>query len=54
MIAMATAAFNKKETLSTDKLDLKKNISMKLVKYYVWSIGLRGAEIRTVRKVDQN
>jgi hypothetical protein len=34
--AMAKAAFNKKESVFTNKLDL--NLRKKLVKCYVWSI----------------
>jgi hypothetical protein len=49
-IAMAKAAFNKK-TLFTSKLDLY--LRKKLVKCYIWSIALYGAEIWTLRKVDQ-
>jgi len=41
-IAMAIAAFNKKETLFTSKLDL--NLRKKLVKCYIWSMALYGAE----------
>ena len=40
-IAMAKAAFNKK-TLFTSKLDL--NLRKKLVKCYIWSMALYGAE----------
>jgi hypothetical protein len=47
--AMAKAAFNKK-TLFTSKLDL--NLKKKLVKCYIWSIALYGAETWTLRKVD--
>jgi hypothetical protein len=50
-IAMAKAAFNKKKNLFTSKLDL--NLSSKLVKCYIWSIALYGAETWTLRKVDQ-
>jgi hypothetical protein len=50
-IAMAKAAFNKKKTLFTSKLDL--NLRKKLVKCYIWSITLYGAETWTLRKVDQ-
>jgi hypothetical protein len=50
-IAMTKAAFNKKKTLFTSKLDL--NLRKKLVKCYVWSIALCGAETWTLRKVDQ-
>jgi hypothetical protein len=42
-IAMAKAAFNKKKTLFTTKLDL--NLRKKLVKCYIWSIAFYGAEI---------
>jgi hypothetical protein len=41
-IAMAKAAFNKKKNLFTSKLDL--NLRKKLVKCYIWSIALYGAE----------
>jgi hypothetical protein len=41
-IAMAKAAFNKKKTLFTSQLDL--NLRKKLVKCYIWSIALYGAE----------
>jgi hypothetical protein len=50
-IATAKAAFNKKNTLFTSKLDL--NLRKKLVKCYIWSIALYGAEMWTLRKVDQ-
>jgi hypothetical protein len=50
-IAMAKAAFNKKKTLFTSKMDL--NLRKKLVKCYIWSIALLGAETWTLRKVDQ-
>ena len=45
-ITMAKVAFNRKKTLLTRKLK-------KEVKCYVWSIALHGAEIWTLRKVDQ-
>jgi hypothetical protein len=48
---MAKAAFNKKKTLVTSKLDL--NLRKKLVSCYIWSIALYGAETWTLRKVDQ-
>jgi hypothetical protein len=51
-IAMAKAAFNKKKNLFTSRLDL--NLRKKLVKCYIWSIALCGAETWTLRKVDQN
>jgi hypothetical protein len=43
-VAMAKAAFNKKNTLFffTCKLDL--NLRKKLVKCYIWSMALYGAE----------
>ena len=49
---MAKAAFNKKKnTLFTSKLDL--NLRKKLVKCYVWSMALYGAETWTLRAADQ-
>jgi hypothetical protein len=50
-IVMAKAAFNKKRTIFTSTLDLE--LRKKLVKCYVWSIALYGAEIWTLRAVDQ-
>ena len=50
-IAMAKAAFNKKKTLFTTKLDL--NLRKKLIKCYIWSMALYGAETRTLRAADQ-
>jgi hypothetical protein len=50
-IAMAKAAFNKKESFFTSQPDL--NLRKKLVKCYIWSIALYGAETWTLRKVDQ-
>jgi hypothetical protein len=41
-IAMAKAAFNKKKALFTIILDLE--LRKKLVKCYIWSIALSGAE----------
>ena len=49
--AMAKAAFNKKRALFTSTLDLK--LRKKLVKCYIWSIALYGAETWTLRVVDQ-
>ena len=49
-IAMAKAAFNKKKHLFTSKLDL--NFRKKLVKCYVWSMALYGAETWTLRATD--
>jgi hypothetical protein len=45
-IAMAKAAFNKNSTLFTSKLDLE--LRKKLVKCYIWSIALYGAETWTL------
>ena len=50
-IAMAKAAFNKKMALFTSTLNLK--LRSKLVKCYIWSIALYGAETWTIRAVDQ-
>ena len=50
-IAMAKAAFNKKKTLFTSKLDL--NLRKKLVKCYIWSMVLYGAETWTLRAAEQ-
>jgi hypothetical protein len=49
-ISMAKAAFTKNDTLFTSKLDL--DFRKKVVKCYIWSIGLYGAENCTFRKVD--
>jgi hypothetical protein len=48
---MAKAAFNKKRALFTSTLDLE--LRKKLVKCYVWSIALYGAETWTLRAMDQ-
>ena len=50
-IAMAKATFNKKKNIFTSKLDL--NLRKKLVKCYVWSMALCGAETWTIRATDQ-
>jgi len=50
-IAMAKAAFNKKKTLFTSKLDL--NLRKKLVKCYICSMALYGAKNWTLRAADQ-
>jgi len=50
-IAMAKAAFNKKKNLFTSKLDL--NLRKRLVRCYIWSIALYGAETWTLRATDQ-
>jgi hypothetical protein len=43
--------FNEKKDLFSCKLDL--NLREKLVKCYAWSIAFYGAEMWTLRKVDQ-
>lgn len=48
---MAEAAFNKKESLVTSKRDL--DLMKELIKCYVWSAALCGAETWTLRKIDQ-
>ena len=48
---MAKAAFNKKKNLFTSKLDL--NLRKKLVKCYIWSMALYGAENWTLQATDQ-
>jgi hypothetical protein len=48
---MAKAAFNKKRALFTSTLDL--GLRKKLVKCYIWSIALYGAETWTLWAVDQ-
>ena len=48
---MAKVAFNKKRALFTSTLDLE--MKKKLVKCYIWSIALYGAENLTLRAVDQ-
>ena len=48
---MAKAAFNKKRAVFTSTLDLE--MRKKLVKCYIWSIALYGAETWTLRAVDQ-
>ena len=50
-IAMAKAAFDKKKNLFTSTLDL--NSRKKLVKCYIWSMDLYGAENCTLRAADQ-
>jgi len=49
-IAMAKAAFNKTRTLFTSTFGLE--LRKKLVKCYIWSIVLYGAETWTLRAVD--
>jgi hypothetical protein len=48
---MSKAAFNKTRTLFTSTLDL--GFRKKLMKFYIWSIALYGAETWTLRAVDQ-
>jgi len=48
---MAKAAFNKKTALFTSILDLE--LRKKLVRFFIWSIALYGAESGTLRAVDQ-
>ena len=48
---MAKAAFNKKKTRFTSKLDL--NLRKKLVKYYIWRVAFYGAETWTLRAADK-
>jgi hypothetical protein len=48
---MAKETFNRKKTLFTSKLDLE--LRKKLVKCYIWSIALYGAETWTLRKLNQ-
>ena len=50
-ISIAKAAFNKKKNLFSSKLDL--NLTKKLVKFYVWSMALYGAETWSLRATDQ-
>jgi hypothetical protein len=48
---MAKAAFNKKRAVFTSTLHLE--LRKKLVKCYIWSIVLHGAETWTLRAIDQ-
>ena len=48
---MAKAAFNKKRALFTSTVELE--LRKKVVKCYIWSIALYGAETWTLRAVDQ-
>jgi len=50
-IAMAKAAFSKKKTLFTSKLDF--NLRKKLIKCYIWSMALYGAETWMLWAADQ-
>ena len=49
-IAKAKAAFSNKRALFTGTMDLE--LRKKLVKCYIWSIALYGAETGTLRAVD--
>jgi len=51
-IAIAKASFNKKRALFTGTLEL--DLREKLVKCYIWSMALYGAETWKLRAVDQN
>ena len=48
---MSKAAFNNRKNLFTSTLDL--NLRKKLVKCYIWSMALYGAETWTFQVVDQ-
>ena len=48
---MAKTSFSKKKTLFTSKFDL--NLRKKLIKCYIWSMALYGAETWTLRAADQ-
>jgi hypothetical protein len=48
---MTKAEFNKKRALFTWKMDLE--LRKKIVKCYIWSVALYGAETGTLRAVDQ-
>ena len=48
---MAKAAFNRKKNLFTSTLDL--NLRKKLVKCFIWSMALYGAETWTLQAADQ-
>jgi len=48
---MTKAAFNKKKALFTSTLNLE--LRKKLVKCYIWSVALYGAETSTLRAVEQ-
>jgi hypothetical protein len=53
-IVMEKAAFNKKKTLFTRKMDLNSGKKLVIVKCYIWSVALYGAETWTLRKVHQD
>jgi hypothetical protein len=48
---MAKATFNKMRSVLTSKMNLE--FRKKLVKYYIWSIALYGAETWTLQTVVQ-
>jgi len=50
-LAMAKAAFNEKKNLFTSTLDL--NLRTKVIKCYIWSMALYGAETWMLRAADQ-
>jgi hypothetical protein len=50
-VAVVNPAFNKNIALFTSKMDLE--LTKKLVKCYIWSIALYGAETWTLWAVDQ-
>ena len=50
-IAIAKEAFNRKISLLPWKLNIE--LWKKLVRCYVWSIGLYGSETWTIRKLDR-
>jgi hypothetical protein len=50
-IVMAKFVFNKKRAYFTSTLDLE--LKKKLIKCYIWSVALYGAETWTLRAVDQ-
>jgi len=49
-IGKTKAAFHKKKALSTCKMEL--HLRRKLLKCYIWSIGVYGAKVWTLREVD--
>jgi hypothetical protein len=49
-MAIAKAAFNKKKSLCTNSLGIK--LRKKVIKCYIWSVALCGAETWTVPTVD--
>jgi hypothetical protein len=51
LLRLISSAFNKKMALFTSKLDL--NLRKKIVKSYIWSMALHGAETWTLRAADQ-